>query len=63
VRYLASWLFYVNFLLVQWFFVRLQSSGELVDGKYVHREWQILRWVVPLTGWFSNYVFIGKMKP
>lgn len=31
-------------------------------GKYYIARWQILAWVVPLTGWQSHYKFLGSPK-
>lgn len=54
-RYFVSWLFWVNFLFFQWFFVRLQETGSMVDEKFVHESWGWRRWVVPVTGWWTDY--------
>lgn len=51
-----SWLGILNMLLLQWFFIRLQltcDKGEIVS-------WKIIGPVVPLTGWWSKYIFLGK---
>lgn len=45
------WLGPVNFVIVQWAFLRL-AVVVYEDGS---RGWAILRWVVPLTGWWSGY--------
>lgn len=60
--WLGSWLFYVNFFLVQWFFVRLTRVGVIVAGNFVHSRWTVTRWVVPLTGWWSDYKFWPHRK-
>ncbi len=51
-----SWLGTLNFLVLQWLFLRLQEVGDIVDGKWVHERWELRRWVVPLTGWWSSYI-------
>lgn len=57
-----SWLGTLNFLVVQWFFVRLQEVGHYDDMQWVHERWELLRWVVPVTGWWNKYLFIGKHR-
>lgn len=47
-----TWVGWLNIFILQWFFVRLQGAIE-EDGK---TQWQIIIPVVPLTGWFSDYV-------
>ena len=45
-----------NFLIVQWFFIRLAKvveNDELIG-------FLILRWVVPLTGWWSDYIYVRR---
>jgi hypothetical protein len=43
----------LNFLVLQWFFVRLQETTTL---KGEHIRWDLLKGVVPLTGWWGGYV-------
>lgn len=57
---LRSWLGWLNFFLLQWFFLRLQEVLE-DDGK-THVRWQVVTGIVPLTGWWSNYVYLWKRK-
>jgi len=77
-----SWLGYINFFILQWFFIRLARylpSGYKVDGidiiehedgtySYSQRaykyylKYKILKWIVPLTGWWSDYKYIGKVN-
>lgn len=54
-RYFISPLFYVNFLFFQWFFVRLTQHIDTDTGKTV--KWSFTRWVVPVTGWWTNYIY------
>lgn len=53
------WLLWVNFLVVQWFFVRIAIVVH-ADGRV---EWHPLRYVIPLTGWWSNYVWLWRKWP
>jgi len=51
---------WLNFLLVQWFFFRIvRVEDECGKLKAVG----ILRWVWPLTGWWSNYRWLKQMDP
>lgn len=45
-----TWVGWLNILLLQWFFIRLGYS----------KEWKLLRWVVPWTGWWSDYIWVKK---
>lgn len=49
-----SILYIINFLFLQWFFVRL--ARVLKDGEQVGWTW--LKGVVPLTGWWSDYKYV-----
>lgn len=87
-----TWLGALNFLVLQWFGVRLArhetslttQSGPwcvglrvtthdgaeaanwrvaAVNGTHLTlRRWQLLHWIVPLTGWWSDFVWIGRPK-
>jgi hypothetical protein len=50
------WLYPLNFGLLQWFGVRLQRSLSYRDGAWHHDRWNLRRWVLPLTGWWSRYI-------
>lgn len=52
-----TWLGWLNLIILQWFFIRL---AEELDLQNMHRKWTILRWVIPTTGWKSDYIFLGK---
>ncbi len=78
----VSWLYLLNVLLLQWFFIRLTKciDNEIVEmnmtsislmpdggmsaGGTVKRQkvmwWAIQYWIIPLTGWRSNFIFVGK---
>lgn len=85
-----SWLGLLNFVVLQWFGVRLarvteqcqrvlpggsvtimncHASGDITAisvGRQVEVEettgWKLLRWVWPLTGWWSDYRWIGRAR-
>ena len=55
----------LNFLVLQWFGVRLASVRQRVlfgtDPRcFRHVRWILLRWVWPLTGWWSGYRRIAR---
>lgn len=61
----------VNFFILQWFFIRLaritrtEYAGSHLGDHYfrdVHEGWKILHFIVPLTGWWSNYIWIGGSR-
>jgi hypothetical protein len=51
-----SWLGILNMAILQWLFIRLQATVE--NGQIV--KFKVIGPVVPLTGWWSPYVFLGK---
>lgn len=59
-----TWLPLLNFLVLQWFGVRLYGNS-IVDGaegriESVQHEWLLYRWVWPLTGWWSPMRWIAR---
>lgn len=58
-----SWLGLINFLFFQWFFVRLEGTVEtpVVPGRS-EMTLDFLTGVVPLTGWWQGYIFVGKNR-
>lgn len=77
-----SWLAVLNFIVLQWFCIRLArvverqpvpgdvagasmcALGWITEDEYrcltVTVGYTVLRWVVPLTGWWSDYVWIAR---
>lgn len=53
-----TWLGILNFLILQWFFVRL--AKEVRFGKV--ERYHLLTGIVPFTGWWSNYIYVGKVR-
>lgn len=51
-----TWLGMLNFVVLQWFFLRLARVREPA-GAVVGYTWLV--GVVPLTGWWSDYRWIG----
>ena len=46
-----------NFVVMQWSFHRLASIRES-DGRHV--RWTLLGPIVPLTGWWSDYIWCRR---
>jgi hypothetical protein len=44
-----------NFLLFQWFFLRLAFVYDEVGGELKYRHWMFIHGIVPLTGWWGPY--------
>lgn len=53
-----TWLGWLNILLLQWFFVRLQATMD--EHTLVIEKLEFIGPVVPCTGWFSNYIWLGN---
>lgn len=67
-KHVKPWLKPLNKYILQWFFIRLAVSIDTncytsngVDLS-VPVKFKILKWVVPTTGWVTNYKFVGKRK-
>lgn len=50
----------LNFVVLQWFGVRLARCEirALALRRPVRVEYRLLRWIVPLTGWWSDYIYM-----
>lgn len=79
-----SWLGLFNFVVLQWFGVRLARIierrpipgdlvgallfewGDITEEQYKSREvtvgWAVLRWIWPLTGWWSPFRWIARPR-
>lgn len=49
-----TWMGWLNFIVLQWFFIRLQGCVESKEC-LVLNAWDI-RFTLPLTGWWSDYL-------
>lgn len=47
-----NWVGWLNILILQWFFVRLYYT------ECKKTKWGLLKKVVPLTGWWNEFVYI-----
>lgn len=55
-----SWVGILNQLFLQWLFVRLQA--EVVSEKdRTITGFKLIGFIVPLTGWWSDYVWAWKL--
>ena len=63
-----SWLFYLNFCLLQWFGIRLArvigtvivNGEEMPDG--IPLGWKLIKWIIPMSGWDNDYKYFIKTK-
>ena len=46
-----TWLGWLNFIVLQWFFIRLIAGRTVYGLTY----WKWIYFIVPLTGWWNNY--------
>lgn len=54
-RSLLGW---TNFLIVQWFFIRIAKTEDADTGEHI--RWSVIGPVWPLTGWWSNYWWVWR---
>lgn len=58
-----TWLGWLNYIVFQWFCVRLT---EVVDynvlGEEINSRWEFTYWIVPLSGWKGDFKYIGRNK-
>jgi hypothetical protein len=53
-----TWLGLLNFLVLQWFFIRLGRIIDIDSGNTI--GWTLIRWPLPLTGWWSDFRYLRK---
>lgn len=56
-----TWVGWLNFLVLQWFFVRLARGSwtpPSYGDDYGHYQYSWITRVWPLTGWWNNYRMI-----
>lgn len=56
-----SWLGILNFVVLQWFFVRLSRVEDERTEDHVCYMW--IYPIVPLTGWWSRYIWVHEIWP
>lgn len=62
-----TWLGLLNFVVLQWFGVRLARVRQRIlvgdhPSCFRHVRWTLLRWVWPLTGWWSDYRWVARRR-
>jgi len=57
---IRSWLFWINFLFFQWFFVRF--AREVTMDHKTTTGYAFVGVVVPLTGWWNDYWYLWHIK-
>lgn len=64
-----TWVGWVNFIVLQWFGLRLtrilaghkdEPGGTQAAARTI--GWATTRWVWPLTGWWSDYRWIRRVR-
>ncbi len=48
---------FINVVLFQWFFVRL---AKVVDSEGAVQRYTFIGFILPLTGWRSNFVWLHR---
>lgn len=61
LRRVTSWLFWINFLYLQWFFIRLGKRYDYNQKEY--STWEFIGFMFPLTGWWTDYIWVWRFKP
>ena len=56
----STWLGNLNFFILQWFFIRLGKSGIRINGEFIQTGWKIVKFPIPLTGWWNDYIWLYK---
>lgn len=54
-----SWVGILNQLIIQWFFIRLQVTCNSMEDRNIEAL-SIIGFILPLTGWWNDYVFLGR---
>jgi len=57
-----TWVGYLNMFVLQWFFIRLAYHVEIDDPEQLKFDFFIIKWVVPMTGWWGEYIWVLKKE-
>ena len=59
-----TWLYFLNYFILQWFFVRLMRINHINDktGEIYKTDYRMLYYVYPMTGWHNEYKYIFKKR-
>jgi len=55
-----SWLGLLNFIILQWFHIRLAKEVDCDTG--IVLRYRILKWIIPLSGWWNDYTYLVWKK-
>jgi hypothetical protein len=59
-----NWLGLLNFFIFQWFFIRIAKICQVViegkEEKQVISGYKIIKWILPLSGWWNDYIYLKK---
>lgn len=55
-----SWVGLLNIFIIQWLFIRIQISVKSKTDRTIV-DWNIIGFILPLTGWFSKYIYVYKI--
>jgi len=51
-----TWVGWLNILILQWLFIRLAYVTDTEKPDWC--GWKLQKGIVPLTGWWSDYIYI-----
>lgn len=55
-----TWLGFLNFVVLQWFFIRLARITNSFSDPTITIGWKILAPITPLSGWWNDFVYLNK---
>jgi len=53
-----SWIGWLNLLILQWMFVRLEATIDTDSREIIH--YHLIGFILPATGWMSDYIWLFK---
>lgn len=51
---------FVNYYILQIFFIRITRHTSVIEGHGVIQWYSIQYWILPFTGWDSPFIYISK---
>ena len=59
-----TWLYFLNYFILQWFFVRLMRVNHINDttGEIYKTDYRFMHFVYPMTGWNDEYEYVFKKE-
>jgi hypothetical protein len=52
---------FVNMFILQWFYIRLAKICNEKNTEEIY-GWSILYWVIPLSGWKTDFEYINNKE-